>query len=215
MRFSLLTAGLAFLGATAVLAIKFKLPGQPEAVQDEKCISAWGEKDKPVKVKIRAAPEYNQRLNVRVYDSSAASNTYATRSNVVDETVIEFQTHDHAELFVCMRNILDPGYQPDGRARLITFSMDIGASAVDYKELAARDKLKPVEAELIKLERYLTQIDEDLAYMKWREQNLRNTNESTNDRVKFFNVLSLVVMAMSGLWQIYYLRRFFQQKKLI
>lgn len=39
--------------------------------------------------------------------------------------------------------------------------------------------------------------------------------ESTNARVKWFSLLSLSTLVGSGLWQVWYLRRFFHQKKLL
>jgi len=39
--------------------------------------------------------------------------------------------------------------------------------------------------------------------------------ESTNARVLWFSVLSMVILLVLGAWQLYYLKRFFQEKKLI
>jgi p24 family protein delta-1 len=50
--------------------------------------------------------------------------------------------------------------------------------------------LKPIEVELRRIEDQINEIVHDLEYLKVREQTMRNTNESTNDRVKGFAVLS-------------------------
>lgn len=39
--------------------------------------------------------------------------------------------------------------------------------------------------------------------------------ESTNERVKWFSIVSLVTLFGLGTWQILYLRRFFKRKRLI
>ncbi|KAJ1990960.1 vesicle coat component [Dimargaris cristalligena] len=218
MRFPTISACLilgTLVGTSLVQAIKFDMPAFPDALKEEKCLSNWGPQNTKVKVKVKTTAAYGQNLQLRIYDNSASSNVFATRKGINEDLLIEFHTHEHAQVFVCFRNLLEEGAKADGRLRTVTFSMDVGASAIDFKEMAAQEKLKPLEAELVKLEKYLEEVDDQMAYMKRRESKLRNTNESTNERIKFLSVLSLVVLGLSGLWQVYYLRRFFQQKKLI
>ena len=44
--------------------------------------------------------------------------------------------------------------------------------------------------ELRRIENVITEIVHDMEYLKVREQTMRNTNESTNDRVKGFAILT-------------------------
>ena len=39
--------------------------------------------------------------------------------------------------------------------------------------------------------------------------------ESTNARLAWYSIASLFVCVFSGVWQLWYLRRFFQRKKLL
>lgn len=39
--------------------------------------------------------------------------------------------------------------------------------------------------------------------------------EHTNTRVAYYSIASLLVCVASGVWQLWYLRRFFQRKKLL
>jgi p24 family protein delta-1 len=50
--------------------------------------------------------------------------------------------------------------------------------------------LKPLEVELRRIENVVNEIVTDMEYLKGREQTMRNTNESTNDRVKYFAILT-------------------------
>jgi len=52
--------------------------------------------------------------------------------------------------------------------------------------------LKPIEVELRRIENVITEIVHDMEYLKVREQTMRNTNESTNDRVKGFAILTSI-----------------------
>lgn len=86
--------------------------------------------------------------------------------------------------------------------------------------------MKPIEVELRRIEDQINEIVHDLDYLKLREQTMRNTNESTNDRVKGFAILSStpafggfadVGMILLGLtiWQIVYLRTYFKRKGML
>lgn len=44
--------------------------------------------------------------------------------------------------------------------------------------------------ELRRIEDVISEIVLDMEYLKAREQTMRNTNESTNDRVKYFAILT-------------------------
>jgi emp24/gp25L/p24 family/GOLD len=50
--------------------------------------------------------------------------------------------------------------------------------------------LEPIEVELRRIENIVGEIVTDLEYLKAREQRMRDTNESTNDRVKNFAILT-------------------------
>ncbi|XP_021571275.1 transmembrane emp24 domain-containing protein 10 isoform X3 [Carlito syrichta] len=51
--------------------------------------------------------------------------------------------------------------------------------------------------------------------MKKREEEMRDTNESTNTRVLYFSIFSMFCLIGLATWQVFYLRRFFKAKKLI
>jgi p24 family protein alpha len=52
-------------------------------------------------------------------------------------------------------------------------------------------------------------------YQRGRETSFRNTSESTNDRVKWWSILQTVVMVVAGLWQIFHIKRFLKNKKIV
>jgi hypothetical protein len=88
-----------------------------------------------------------------------------------------------------------------------------------------------------RVETKVNELVDELDYLKRREQRFRDTNgsllsqpqppqftfltvmirgtESTNERVKNFSLLTLLVLMTLGTWQIFYLRGFFQKKNLI
>ena len=90
-----------------------------------------------------------------------------------------------------------------------------GVDSKDYKDTIETEQLKPLEAQLRRLEDLSNEIVQDFAYMRKREEEMRDTNESTNSRVLYFSVFSMVCLLSLAVWQLFYLRRYFKAKKLI
>lgn len=60
------------------------------------------------------------------------------------------------------------------------------------------------------LSRLTKGIKSEQSYIVIRERTHRNTAESTNDRVKWWSIFQLAVVVANSLFQIYYLKRFFE-----
>ena len=94
--------------------------------------------------------------------------------------------------------------------RHVELDIDIGADAQDWAQIQAAEKLKPVETELRRMEQMVAEIVAEMEYLRTREQKLRDTNESTNERVKWFAFGTMGVLVCLGAWQIIYLRAYFR-----
>lgn len=94
--------------------------------------------------------------------------------------------------------------------RHIELDVDIGADAKDWSAIQAQEKLKPVEAELWRIEEMTLEIVDEMDYLRTREQKLRDTNESTNERVKWFAFGTMGMLVGLGAWQVVYLRAYFR-----
>ncbi|KAI8870246.1 ERV25 protein [Ramicandelaber brevisporus] len=202
------------LASSTALALIFDLPAFPASAGHKHCLSTWVAKGTQVKVTAKADPGPNQRVELVVTDDSDSNNEYLKKVDLTD-AVAMFASHSHASIDVCFRNILDEGYQQDGRFRTIHLTVDAGASTVDYKRMQIDEKLKPLEVELRKIENLLEEVSDAMVYLKNRESKMRDTNESTNERIKWLSILVLVVTVVFGITQVLYLRNFFISKKLV
>ena len=95
-------------------------------------------------------------------------------------------------------------------SRHVELDIDIGADAKDWSAIQAGEKLQPVETELRRIEEMVSEVVAELDYLRIREQKLRDTNESTNERVKWFAFGTMGMLVGLGAWQIVYLRAYFR-----
>lgn len=107
-------------------------------------------------------------------------------------------------------NVLPASTKGRTLSRHVELDIDIGADAKDWSAVQATEKLKPVETELRRMEEMVAEIVTEMDYMRTREQKLRDTNESTNTRVKWFAFATMGMLVALGAWQIVYLRAYFR-----
>ncbi|KAG1054559.1 hypothetical protein G6F43_003429 [Rhizopus delemar] len=208
----------ASLLTATVNAIHFDLPAFTieHAEERTKCFSQYVPDDTLVLAVVNIGEGYNQRVNLEILDDSETPNVYVKKNDVSGELRNAFNTNKEGEIYICFENILDSGFKEGPQyKRSIELQFSVGAEAADFKKIANDEKLSPLELELRKLETVVNEIVDEMNYLKRRETKLRDTNESTNERVKWFSILSLITLFGLGTWQVLYLRQFFRRKRLI
>jgi len=203
--------------ACSINAISFSLyaghEGSPHA---ERCFHQHIGENILVAGTVAVTEGEHQKVSVEITDNIEGGSLYWKRLDIKDEVKFSFTTVKSEDVKICFRNVLDSGFIPsDQYYRNVLLTVETGPEAVDYTEIAKTEKLKPVEIELRKLEGIVERIVEDMEKIKEKEIDLRNTNESINERVQWFSLWSIAFLICLGLWQLYYLRKFFQTKKLI
>ncbi|AEO70274.1 186df09a-4a4a-4a76-b57a-39d2336f3ef2 [Thermothielavioides terrestris] len=73
----------------------------------------------------------------------------------------------------------------------------------------------PLEAEVRKLSELLERVKDEQSYIVVRERTHRNTAESTNSRVKWWNLFVIGVVIGESIFQVWWLRRFFEVKRVV
>ncbi|GMS81043.1 hypothetical protein PENTCL1PPCAC_3218, partial [Pristionchus entomophagus] len=122
-------------------------------------------------------------------------------------------TADEYDIFeICLTNHAPAGQNTQREFSLV---MKHGVEAKNYDDIAKAEHLKPLEVELRRLEDLSDAIVKDFAFMRQREEEMRNTNESTNSRVLYLSVFSMLCLLGLAAWQVLFLRSYFKAKKLI
>ncbi|XP_038823358.1 transmembrane emp24 domain-containing protein 10-like [Salvelinus namaycush] len=187
-------------------SITFYLP-----VNLRKCLREEIHKDVLVTGEYEVSEQPNAKTNLKITDSSGHI-LYSKED--ASKGKFAFTTEDYDMFEVCFesKSPLGTGRVTD---QLVNLDMKHGVEAKNYEEIAKVEKLKPLEVELRRLEDLSESIVNDFAYMKKREEEMRDTNESTNIRVLYFSIFSMCCLIGLATWQVFYLRRFFKAKKLI
>jgi len=197
-------------------ALKFDLAAHMgHEHKNERCIRNFVAKDTLVLVTaiVDGSKGDGQVVNMHIKD--AVGNEYGRPKDIVGETRMAFTSHADSAFDVCFENQLTASHATMNPSRHIELDIDIGADARDWSAIQAQEKLKPVETELRRIEEMVNEIVNEMDYLRTREQKLRDTNESTNERVKWFAFGTMGMLVGLGAWQVVYLRAYFRSKHLI
>ncbi|CAD6500888.1 BgTH12-06592 [Blumeria graminis f. sp. triticale] len=198
-------------------ALKFDLEAYAAGSgRGQRCIRNFVAKDTLVVVTATVDGKKGDGMVVNMNIKDAVGNQYGKPKDVVGEKKMVFTSHADASFDVCFINELSgsaPAHYP--ATRHIELKIEIGADAKNWNEVQTTEKLKPVETELRRIEEMVAEIVFEMDYLRTREQKLRDTNESTNTRVKWFAFSTMGMLVALGVWQIFYLRAYFRSKHLI
>ncbi len=118
------------------------------------------------------------------------------------------------EYRACFQNSV---YSPNDGAymKTVNYQVKTGLTTRDYAAVAKKDSLKPIEVHLKFLEDLTKNIHAELKYLSEREIVMRATNQSTSRFVVTFSVLSILVLVALKVAEGFYLKRYFQAKKIL
>ncbi|KAH3685585.1 hypothetical protein WICPIJ_003447 [Wickerhamomyces pijperi] len=201
---------------TTLLSTAFSLHIEVEATDESKppvCIRDFVTEGQLVVVNIHSSGNSGdgQLLSFNIRDS--VGNEYRKKKDFSGDVRVAFTAHSSAAFDVCFVNILQRRGQK--LSREIEIDIEAGSAARDWNAIQAAEKLKPVEVELRKIEELSDEIVNELEYLKAREERLRNTNESTNRRVRNFSLVIIFSLVILGAWQVAHLRSYFKSKHII
>ncbi|KAH8434925.1 emp24/gp25L/p24 family protein [Aspergillus melleus] len=193
-------------------ALHFDLPAV--SGKNERCIRNFAHKDQLVQVTaiVGGAKGDGQKVNMEIKDS--LGNEHGRPRDIIGETRQTFTPPADTSFDVCFENVLTTG-RGGNLYRSIELDVDIGADARDWSSIQQHEKLKPIETDLRRMEEMVAEVVSEMEYLRAREQKLRDTNESTNERVKWFAFGTMGMLVGLGAWQVVYLRAYFRSKHLI
>lgn len=210
----LLITFLAFF--SAVNALRFELAAQQHNPETQ-CVREFVNDGQLVVVTIstNGVSGDGQQLSVRI--TNADGDEYRRKDDIAGKIKIAFSADETSSFDICFTNRLQPGFISNGRilSREIELEVEAGATARDWNAIQSAEKLKPSEVQLRKVDEMLEEVINELEYLVKREVRLRDTNESTNRRVRNFFVVGFFMLVGVGVYQIHYLRNYFRSKHIL
>ncbi|EXJ59156.1 hypothetical protein A1O7_06587 [Cladophialophora yegresii CBS 114405] len=128
------------------------------------------------------------------------SGSYETKLNSVSSGDYSFEARMDGKYVYCFSN-----EHWSANSKEVSFNVH-GIVYVPESE-APQD---PLETEVRQLSDLLAQVKDEQAYIVVRERTHRNTAESTNSRVKWWSIFQLGVLIGEGVFQVWWLKRFFE-----
>ncbi|PMD23633.1 hypothetical protein NA56DRAFT_643719 [Hyaloscypha hepaticicola] len=205
---------LLFLACSEALKFDIEAASKGDA-KGTRCIRNFVAKDTLVVVTATVGGYKGDGMVVNMHIKDAVGNEYGRPKDVAGEQRMAFTSHADASFDVCFENYFSGSKGVQQPFRHVELDIDIGADAKDWSAVQATEKLKPVETELRRIEEMVAEIVAEMDYLRTREQKLRDTNESTNTRVKWFAFGTMGMLIALGAWQVVYLRAYFRSKHLI
>lgn len=166
-----------------------------------------------VNIKTNGRKGDGQKLDLVVSDSMG--NEHRRKNDIAGLVKVAFTAQYASAFDVCFTNYQDKSRHGRNLKREVELDIESGAAARDWNAVQAAEKLKPQEVTLRRVKELTEEVTNELNYLKLREERMRDTNESTNSRVKYFSVLIILSLLGLGAWQIQYLRHYFKVKHII
>ncbi|KAH6785760.1 hypothetical protein C2S51_038215 [Perilla frutescens var. frutescens] len=123
-----------------------------------------------------------------------------------------FTTNEPGNYMACF--VVDSNDQ-SGKTVTVGLEWKVGIAAKDWDSVARKEKIEGLDLEMRKLQDSVTVIGERMIHMMSREMEMREVNNRTNNRVAQYSQGSLGVCILVAMIQVYYLKRYFRNKKLI
>eukprot|EP01133_Synstelium_polycarpum_P016920 gene16920-20127_t len=98
--------------------------------------------------------------------------------------------------------------------KMVSLMILVG-EATPMTEYAKKGHITPLERSIMSLSDGVQAVKSEQNYFRMREAAHRNTAESTNSRVLWWSVFEAFILITMSVWQIYYLRRFFEVKRAV
>jgi hypothetical protein len=124
-----------------------------------------------------------------------------------------FTSHTPGEHVICLYSNSSRWFS-GGQLR-VHLDIQVGEHAIDYQNVAQKEKLSELQLRVRQLLDQVEQITKEQNYQRYREERFRQTSESTNSRVLWWSLAQTVILLSMGFWQMKHLKSFFEAKKLV
>ncbi|KAM3573498.1 hypothetical protein VYU27_004541 [Nannochloropsis oceanica] len=197
-----------------VVSLALLLPGPLHAIQldvepySTRCISDDYAPDEDSTIKLRAVGRVQENVRATVSNPDGQS---------VWDSYITAQTQNvpvSADNFGLYRICFSNGGSAVQRVEvgLLDRAVTLGQK---FDSAKTKEHLRPLQLLFRRAELTVAGVSKELDSVRQREAVLRETSDSTNTRIQWFSIFSIVILLAVSLWQVTFLKSFFRSKKLL
>ncbi|CAN0923608.1 Transmembrane emp24 domain-containing protein p24delta9 [Linum grandiflorum] len=148
------------------------------------------------------------KLTVRV--TSSYGNTFHTAENV-ESGQFAFTASETGDYMACF---YAAGHYP-AVTSTVDFEWRTGVAAKDWSSIAKKGSVEAMELEVKKLYETTLSMQEEILWLRQREEEMQVLNRSTNTTMGWLGMFSLLVSLSVAAFQFWHLKTFFEKKKII
>jgi len=129
-----------------------------------------------------------------------------------------FTAPDGGEHTICLsvnHNLHATQFGQETNRAKVSLELKTGVDAMDYTTVAKIEHLDQMEIQIRSLTDRVQAIRREQNYQKQREEEFRDTSELVNERVAWWSIFQILIVIITGIYQIYHLKAFFKLKKLV
>ncbi|KAI8363794.1 emp24/gp25L/p24 family/GOLD-domain-containing protein [Choanephora cucurbitarum] len=133
--------------------------------------------------------------SIIISDTRATTNTHSFQANIVGKYVY------------CFSNEFSSSSE-----KIVGFNVH---ENIQKMHETMKEHTDPLEKEIAELAESIFAVKAQQEYIVVREKQHRDTAESTNARVKWWSIGQVILLVSVCVWQVYYLKRFFEVKRAV
>ncbi|KAG5467299.1 hypothetical protein CUR178_00941 [Leishmania enriettii] len=117
------------------------------------------------------------------------------------------------ELSLCF--VSRQGAQSAKATRNVLLVIQLGVDAKDYRSLATKGKMRPMEVQMRMMEDTVQEVHNEFVYFRAREAEMRSTNEHMTSMVMWMSIGLIILFGVCWYLQMRHLKRYFKKKRMI
>ncbi|KAJ1911005.1 emp24p/erv25p- protein [Tieghemiomyces parasiticus] len=152
----------------------------------------------------------NPALGLQVKVRELPSNNVVMSQKAASEGRFTFTSAIQGQHYICLQGNSSNWFNPN--TIYVEFDMTFGSSADSSKSL---DKLDKLSARVRELNQRSQALQLEIDQQRERESEFRDVSEKVNSHVVWYVLMQIAVLALTCVWQVRYLKGFFEKKKLM
>lgn len=132
-----------------------------------------------------------------------------------DEGVFNFVSDMEGGFEYCFVDKVVGGYEPNRKNRMVTLQITDGPDILSIPNIAKKSHLTQLEADTQRAKEYARTVVEELHSLMVHDKEHSEIVEANSSWVSFLGFSSSIIICILSTWQMFYLKRYFHQKKVI